>query len=186
MGERWGGWQSAINAGVVFMLAFIIAQWPFADFLMRRRREIDFSARSFFGYSDPANLPLRVRTVYASAARRADRGALNGGIRLDNFLFDRDGARQLDAQGRALTNRYRRDRCRSNNTMMRGKRYSSITRLVLAAVILFATARPVLAHVGSADVFYEGNAGPYHLIVTVVVPQGDSGRRGSASTFNRR
>jgi len=40
---------------------------------------------------------------------------------------------------------------------------------VLAAVFLFVT--PALAHVGSPDVFYEGNAGPYHLFVTVIIPQ---------------
>jgi hypothetical protein len=38
------------------------------------------------------------------------------------------------------------------------------------AIILFA-ATPLGAHVGSPDVFYEGLAGPYHLFVTVRVPQ---------------
>ncbi len=38
------------------------------------------------------------------------------------------------------------------------------------AIILFAAA-PLGAHVGSPDVFYEGLAGPYHLFVTVRVPQ---------------
>src|SRR6202044_3787907 len=40
-----------------------------------------------------------------------------------------------------------------------------------AAVILLGAAIPVLAHVGSPDVFYEGDAGPYHLFVTVRMPQ---------------
>jgi hypothetical protein len=31
--------------------------------------------------------------------------------------------------------------------------------------------RPASAHVGSPNVFYEGDAGPYHLLVTVNVPQ---------------
>jgi hypothetical protein len=56
MGERWGGWQSAINAGVVFMAAFIVAQWPFADFLMSPAARNRFFGTTFFGYSDPANL----------------------------------------------------------------------------------------------------------------------------------
>ncbi len=34
-----------------------------------------------------------------------------------------------------------------------------------------ALAHPASAHVGSPDVFYEGDAGPYHLFVTVRVPQ---------------
>jgi hypothetical protein len=39
----------------------------------------------------------------------------------------------------------------------------------LTAALLMAT--PALAHVGSPDVFYEGDAGPYHLFVSVMVPQ---------------
>ncbi|HXN84918.1 MAG TPA: hypothetical protein VN867_02555 [Candidatus Binataceae bacterium] len=41
----------------------------------------------------------------------------------------------------------------------------------LAALAILACARPALSHVGSPDVFYEGDAGPYHLFVTVRVPQ---------------
>jgi hypothetical protein len=42
-------------------------------------------------------------------------------------------------------------------------------RYFLPLVLL--TAFPAAAHVGSPDVYYEGNAGPYHLFVTVRVPQ---------------
>src|SRR5215813_12902643 len=34
MGVRWGGWRSAIVAGVTYLAVFIAVQWPFADFLM--------------------------------------------------------------------------------------------------------------------------------------------------------
>ena len=44
-------------------------------------------------------------------------------------------------------------------------------RLLTILVLLLAAAFPLCAHVGSADVFYEGNAGPYHLFVTVRMPQ---------------
>src|SRR5208283_4369087 len=37
--------------------------------------------------------------------------------------------------------------------------------------MLIALALPAAAHVGSPNVFYEGDAGPYHLFVTVRVPQ---------------
>jgi hypothetical protein len=37
--------------------------------------------------------------------------------------------------------------------------------------VLLAVAFPLRAHVGSSDVFYEGNAGPYRVFVTVRVPQ---------------
>ena len=38
-------------------------------------------------------------------------------------------------------------------------------------LVLAACAVPLSAHVGSPDVFLEGNAGPYKLFVTVRVPQ---------------
>ncbi len=40
-----------------------------------------------------------------------------------------------------------------------------------SVALLVVFAHPVSAHVGSPDVFYEGDAGPYHLFVTVRVPQ---------------
>ncbi len=52
---------------------------------------------------------------------------------------------------------------------MIGARLASL--VVLLAGALLSAARPAAAHVGSPDVFYEGDAGPYHLIVTVLVPQ---------------
>ncbi len=42
--------------------------------------------------------------------------------------------------------------------------------LILVSITLFV-ALPLGAHVGSPDVFYEGRAGPYHLFVTVRMPQ---------------
>src|SRR5437588_10009822 len=44
-------------------------------------------------------------------------------------------------------------------------------RLPVMLLILAACAFPLSAHVGSPDVFLEGNAGPYKLFVTVRVPQ---------------
>src|SRR5580692_4987628 len=38
-------------------------------------------------------------------------------------------------------------------------------------LILFALVSACQAHVGSADVFYEGSAGPYRLMVTIRPPQ---------------
>ena len=43
-------------------------------------------------------------------------------------------------------------------------------RVVVVLIILLAASRAE-AHVGSPDVFFEGDAGPYHLFVTVRVPQ---------------
>jgi len=42
---------------------------------------------------------------------------------------------------------------------------------VAMLAMLVALAHPAAAHVGSPNVFYEGDAGPYHLFVTVRVPQ---------------
>ncbi len=44
-------------------------------------------------------------------------------------------------------------------------------RLTLFCILFVAAAIPALAHVGSPDVYYEGDAGPYHLFVTVRIPQ---------------
>jgi hypothetical protein len=38
-------------------------------------------------------------------------------------------------------------------------------------ILILVTALSVSAHVGSSDVFFEGDAGPYHIYVTVRVPQ---------------
>jgi hypothetical protein len=43
-------------------------------------------------------------------------------------------------------------------------------RASMLAVVLLLFAAPANAHVGSPNVFYEGDAGPYHLFVTVNVP----------------
>jgi len=44
-------------------------------------------------------------------------------------------------------------------------------RLAVVAGAALCCAVPVLAHVGSPDVFYEGEAGPYRLLVTIRPPQ---------------
>jgi hypothetical protein len=45
------------------------------------------------------------------------------------------------------------------------------TKAIATVVIVLAAALSLRAHVGSPDVYYEGDAGPYHLFVTVRVPQ---------------
>lgn len=55
---------------------------------------------------------------------------------------------------------------------MRNRFKSKIaSRLLSTVLVLLAAGVPVLAHVGSPDVYYEGDAGPYHLFVTIRVPQ---------------
>ena len=44
-------------------------------------------------------------------------------------------------------------------------------RKLLTILLVIAATTSLYAHVGSADVFYEGDAGPYHLFVTVRMPQ---------------
>jgi len=41
----------------------------------------------------------------------------------------------------------------------------------MRSLILFVVASACHAHVGSPDVFYEGSAGPYRLLVTIRPPQ---------------
>jgi hypothetical protein len=42
---------------------------------------------------------------------------------------------------------------------------------ITALLFMFLTAGPCLAHVGSPDVYFQGEAGPYHLVVTIRTPQ---------------
>lgn len=44
-------------------------------------------------------------------------------------------------------------------------------RTIWALLLLVVASISASAHVGSSDVFFDGNAGPYHLYVTVRVPQ---------------
>jgi hypothetical protein len=46
--------------------------------------------------------------------------------------------------------------------------------------LLIAMASAALAHVGSPDVFYEGDAGPYHLLVAIRPPVVIPGRAPSS------
>ncbi len=50
-------------------------------------------------------------------------------------------------------------------------RARSLLAGTLAGFLLLASAMPSIAHVGSPDVYFQGAAGPYHLIVTVRTPQ---------------
>ncbi len=43
--------------------------------------------------------------------------------------------------------------------------------LLVSSLLFTCSVLPAAAHLGSPDVFYEGNAGPYRLMVTVRVPQ---------------
>src|SRR5579863_3611351 len=45
-----------------------------------------------------------------------------------------------------------------------------MTRLTTILLVLLLLPIPVLAHVGSPDVYYDGYAGPYHLLVVVRPP----------------
>ncbi|MFZ0679283.1 hypothetical protein [Candidatus Binatus sp.] len=56
MGEKWGGWKSAITAGFVFIAAFVAAQWPFADFLISPAARNPIFGANYFGFFDAANL----------------------------------------------------------------------------------------------------------------------------------
>ena len=48
---------------------------------------------------------------------------------------------------------------------------NSILKSLLAFLLMAAISIPCWAHVNSPDVYFQGSAGPYHLIVTVRTPQ---------------
>ena len=45
-----------------------------------------------------------------------------------------------------------------------------MTRLALAALLMLMTAAPAAAHIGSPDVFFDGSAGEYRMLVVVRMP----------------
>jgi hypothetical protein len=53
---------------------------------------------------------------------------------------------------------------------MKSRVHSPVSRLFFAAFLVFAGASCALAHVNSPDVYVDGWAGPYHLLVTVRPP----------------
>jgi hypothetical protein len=55
--------------------------------------------------------------------------------------------------------------------MRRVKVVEFVRRCAAVFAILLSLAFPITAHVGSPDVYFQGAAGPYHLIVTVRTPQ---------------
>jgi hypothetical protein len=56
MGEKWGGWKSAVVAGFVFIAAFVAAQWPFGDFLISPYARNPIFGANYFAFFDPAVL----------------------------------------------------------------------------------------------------------------------------------
>jgi len=54
--EQWGRWKLAAVTGPVFVLTFLAAEWPFADFLMSPGARNWFFGMAYFAYFDPAGL----------------------------------------------------------------------------------------------------------------------------------
>jgi len=54
--EDWGRWKLALVTGPLFVLSFLAAQWPFADFLMSPAARNRIFGMGYFAYFDPANI----------------------------------------------------------------------------------------------------------------------------------
>src|ERR1700689_732618 len=48
---------------------------------------------------------------------------------------------------------------------------SRLRELAVACIAVLLLIAPVWAHVGNPDVYFQGAAGPYHLIITIRTPQ---------------
>ena len=53
--EQWGRWKLAAASGPVFVLSFLAAEWPFANFLMSPAARNRIFGMAYFAYFDPAN-----------------------------------------------------------------------------------------------------------------------------------
>jgi len=52
----WTKWLKGVAGGAVFLLSFVAAQWPFADFLMTPAARNRVFGTHYFPYSDPAGI----------------------------------------------------------------------------------------------------------------------------------
>jgi len=57
------------------------------------------------------------------------------------------------------------------NAMPRIRINSRIREIALASLAVLLLIAPAWAHVGNPDVYFQGTAGPYHLIITIRTPQ---------------
>ncbi len=54
--KQQSSWKKALCVGPVFVLSFLAAQWPFADFLMSSASRNWFFGTAYFSYADPAGV----------------------------------------------------------------------------------------------------------------------------------
>ena len=52
--ERLGRWPRAALGGLTFLAVFLLAQWPFADFLMSPAARNRLFGTHYFAFADPA------------------------------------------------------------------------------------------------------------------------------------
>ena len=139
---RWGAWRQALVSGAVFLAVFAAVQWPFADFLMLPAARNWFFGAKYFGYY-AAPSSVYVRNLFFA-------GEAGGEFLAGTFSHVRDCHR--------TTPRTRRRRLDAPHPTMK-------------TLLLLTLAAPLAAHIGSPDVFFEGDAGPYKLLVTIRPPQ---------------
>ena len=54
--SEWGRWKLALATGPLFVLTFLAAQWPFANFLMSPAARNRIFGMAYFAYFDPATI----------------------------------------------------------------------------------------------------------------------------------
>ncbi len=60
--DGWNKWAQALIAGAVFLVVFLAAQWPFADFLNSPASRNDFWGTNHFGYQTrPDSIPAQYK-----------------------------------------------------------------------------------------------------------------------------
>jgi hypothetical protein len=48
---HWGAWKQSVVSAMIFLVAFALVQWPFADFLMSPAARNWFFGTKYFGYN---------------------------------------------------------------------------------------------------------------------------------------
>ena len=168
MGEL--GWFEVGSRGGVRVSGSVhrgaMAVREFSDFAAGAQPNLRHDLFRLLRSRQPVLQPLRIRAYRQNARGDVTRNDRRVGD-IDHVLFDRDGARKLDAQSPALIGKLRMP----PPLRLTKKRVVCARLVAMLAAAIVAFASTASAHVGSPNVFYEGDAGPYHLFVTVRVPQ---------------
>ncbi len=139
----WSRWQQSLVLGSLFFVVLVAVEWPFADFLQSPAARNAFFGSAYLDYNQsPQSYAATYRFLPPESASGVSHRHADRARMLGGFDVGRDGRWRLAEACAALE--------------------------LCCCVGFWPLAR--LAHVGSPDVFFQGKAGPYPLLVAIRPP----------------